>query len=204
MSLHNISVCRYLTDISGEWSQDHYRARNIVRAIKGDTFNGYAFFRVCGVLRRLDSKNIQTAVDWFVDRIAEEVQFTGKSNTICPIPDSQSTPSSTRVFRTLALAVSLAQRMPKLKVWPHLKFKQPMQRKIRDEDLLFRNLVCTAPIPTGDIVLLDDVCTTGSHARAAQRRLVKEGAEGHISAISVARTMLDPNEVVFGFRCDEL
>jgi predicted amidophosphoribosyltransferase len=152
----------------------------------------------------LDTNNPQTAIDWFVDRVAEEVDFTKSKNTLCPIPGSQCIPSSTHIYRTLALAASLAQRLPGLQVWPHLKFKQPMPRKIRDEDLLFKNLVCTAPVPTGDIILLDDVCTTGAHARAAQRRLVKEGAKGDISAISVARTMLDPSEDVFGFRCDDL
>src|SRR6266700_5713262 len=128
MSLDNISYCRYLTDVSQTWLPEHYRVRNIVRAIKGDSFNGYAFLRIGNVVRRLDSNNPQVATEWFVDRVAEETEFSKGNYILCPIPGSQCTPSSTHVPRTLLLAQSLSQRLPQLKVWDHLRFKKPMTR----------------------------------------------------------------------------
>jgi hypothetical protein len=203
MSLDNISFSRYLTDPTQKWLPEHYRVRNIVRAIKGDPFNGYASLRIGNVIKRLDSANPQVAVEWFVDRVATEIKFSNGDHFLCPIPGSQCTPSSTETPRTLQLAQSLSQRLPQLKVWDHLRFKEPMAKKIRDEEVLYRNLVCTARVPSGYLILLDDVCTTGAHARAAQRRLQEDGA-GEMCAMSVTRTMHSPDEKVFGVRSDPL
>jgi hypothetical protein len=203
MSLDNISYCRYLTDISQDWRPEHWRVWNLVQAIKGHECNGYAFLEVGGVRKRVDSKNPQVAIDWFADRVVSETKFGSGNYILCPIPGSQCTPTSTDITRTVVLAESLSKRLPQLKVWPNLKFKKPMQRKIRDEEVLFNNLVCTASVPSGYIILLDDVCTTGAHARAAQRRL--QGTKGNqMCAMSVARTMLNRDEDVFGFRLDHL
>jgi hypothetical protein len=202
MSLDNISYCRYLADITKPWRQEHYNVAKIVRAIKEEPFKGYAEFKIGKVWKRLDPDHRQVAVDWFVEQVAGQTEFTGP-NFLCPIPDSQSTIASAHPPRTLALARSLSQRLPQLTVWDHLRFKKPMARKIRDEELLFENLVCTADAPAGYIILLDDVCTSGAHARAAQRRWLERGAKD-MCAMSVARTMLDPNEKVLGYRLDRL
>jgi len=203
MSLDNISYCRYLADVTKPWRQEHYDVAKIVRAIKGEPFKGYADFKIGKVVERLDPDHRKVATDWFVDRVAAETSFSAEDHLLCPIPDSQSTPSSTHAPRTLALAERLSERFPQLKIWDHLRFRKPMPRKVRDEELLFENFVCTAPVPSGYIVLLDDVCTSGAHARAAQRRLRGRRAND-MCAMSVARTMLDPNEEVFGFRLDPL
>lgn len=138
-----------------------------------------------------------------VDRVATQIKFTGKT-FLCPIPGSQCTPTSIGISRTLLLAQRLAEKNPQLTFWPHLKFAKPMERKIRNEETLYAGLLCTAPILKSDFLLLDDVCTTGAHARAAQRRLVERGAKGEIVAMSVARTMLEYGEKVFGYRSDLL
>jgi len=203
MSLANISYCRYLADITKPWRQEHYDVAKIVRAIKGEPFKGYADFRIGKVSQRLDPEHRQVAVDWFVDRVTTETKFSNGDHLLCPIPDSQSTRSSTCPPRTLTLAQALSKRLPALKIWDHLRFRTPMPRRVRDEELLFENLVCTAPVPLGYIILLDDVCTSGAHARAAQRRLRSHNASD-MCAMSVARTMLDPSEEVFGYRSDPL
>src|SRR5690349_15774560 len=112
--MENISYCRYLTD---NWDQaknkeEHYKALNIVKAIKGDPFNGFTRFRI-GIL---NSANRDVAFQWFVDRVASETQFTPGTHYLCPIPDSQRTPTSTHTCRTLVLAQRLAQRIPELRV----------------------------------------------------------------------------------------
>jgi hypothetical protein len=203
MSLQNISFCRYLTKFSDPWLDDHYRARAIVRAIKGEPFKGDARFRINGSIKTLDSKNPDVAIQWFVEQVATGIAFTG-TTFLCPIPGSGFTPTSIEPSRTLLLAQRLVERNPKLTLWPNLKFKQPMEKKIRSEERLLANLVCTVPIPKGDFLLLDDVCTTGAHARAARRKLMELGAKGEIVSMSVARTMLVYGEKVFGYRIDSL
>jgi hypothetical protein len=202
MSLVNISFCRYLADPSCR-SQESWDVAKIVRAIKDDPINGYADLKIGGKFRRLDADHRQVATDWFVDRVVSETDIYGREYILCPIPDSQCTPSSSHTPRTLLLAQSLSKRLPDLKVWPHLKFKKPMARKVRDELVLYQNMVCTEHVPSGYIILLDDVCTTGAHARAAQRRLMENGAKD-MCAMSVTRTILNPEAEVFGFRADPI
>lgn len=205
MSFQNVSFCRYRTDNPDTWTREQWRVWNIVQAIKGYECKGYAFLQVSGSLRRLDSNNKQVAIDWFVERFASSVQLTGDNNYLCPIPDSCSTPTSTHVSRPALLAQALTQRVPTLSLWLGLRFKQPMQKRIRDEDILYDNLMCLGSPPKGYLILLDDVCTKGAHARAARRRLIEEGANGdEMSSMSVARTMLSPDEGVFGVRVDDL
>jgi hypothetical protein len=204
MSLQNISYCRYLTDVSEEWKPDHYRARNLVRAVKGDTFAGYANFKIDGKMVTLDTHSPQIATDWFVDRVATQTTFAAGPIILCPIPDSQCTPTSTHVSRTLALAHALARRIPKLQVWQGIRFKKPVQKKIRDEQILFAAMVCGGPIPAGGIILLDDVCTTGAHAKAAQMCLQANGFNNGIIAMSLARRTHDASVKVFGMQIDSL
>ena len=203
MSLQNISYCRYLADIRFPWRQANYDVAKIVRAIKEEPFRGYADLKIGGATKRLDPDHPQIATEWFIERVIEETKFSPGDHILCPIPDSQCTPLSTHTPRTVQLARTLSKRVPQLKVWHHLKFKKPMPRKLRDEELMYQNLLCTAPVPEGYLILLDDVCTTGAHARAAQRRLTVHGARD-MCAMSVARTLLEPEEEVFGFRADAL
>ena len=203
MSLGNISFCRYLADIRYPWRQANYDVAKIVRAIKEEPFNGYADLRVGKTGKRLTPENPQIATEWFIESVVEQVQFYDGEYILCPIPDSQCTPTSTHIPRTLRLAQTLSKRLPRLKIWHHLKFAKPMQRKLRDEELIFQNMICSAQAPNGFLILLDDVCTTGAHARAAQRRLLQHGAQ-KMCAMSVARTIIAPEEKLFGFRGDAL
>jgi hypothetical protein len=202
MSLDNLSYCRYLTRTSNSWTTEQWQVWNIVQAIKGKECRGYADLIVGGVTKRLTSQDKDVAIDWFVERVIEETRLRGRY-ILCPIPDSQCTPTSTHITRTLMLATRLSAQAPQLIVWPHLKFTEPIPRKIRNEQYLLDHMVCTETVPKQYIILLDDVCTTGAHARAAQRRLVAGGTRD-MCAMSVARTMLTPDEPVFGIRIDRL
>jgi hypothetical protein len=203
MSLKNISFCRYLADIRFPWGQANYDVAKIVRALKEEEFNGYADLRFGTTSKRLTPENPLIATEWFVETVKEQVRFSEGSYILCPIPDSQCTPTSTHVPRTLRLAQALSQRIPRLKVWHHLKFAKPMPRKLRNEEFIYQNMVCPEQVPVGYLILLDDVCTTGAHARAAQRRLLQCGGQ-RMCAMSVARTIIAPEDKLFGFREDTL
>jgi len=206
ISLENISYCRFLTKIDKQWTQDQWRARDIVRAVKGETFGGSVQLSVAGTTRTLDKDHPEVAFEWFVEQVATTTKFPRGSN-LCPIPDSTCTVSCGRSSKTMRLAEALIAGLPKLAIWDGLRFDCEMPKSstsnMRDEEALYNALVTIADFPKGHIILLDDVCTTGAHARAGARELRRMGAKS-ISSMSVARTMLNSDEQVLGFRADPL
>jgi hypothetical protein len=200
--MENISYCRYKTTPGG-WTPAQCITQGIVKAIKGKPFNGYRDITVGGTTRRLEPGNSDLASDWFVEQVLEETEFDDGLYTLVPIPDRDKTPTARHLARTFTLAQKLVEGLPnQFDIWDHLRFRKPMPEKTRDEQALYANMVCTTDSPpAGYVILLDDVCTTGAHARAARRRLIEIGAKDFI-AMSVARTMLQSDEDVFGFRSD--
>ena len=146
--MENISYCRYLTTPGVDWSDDHYRSRDIVKAIKGEQFGGYTHIPVDGLSQRLDASNPQIAFGWFVEQVLEQTEFDDGLYSLVPIPDRQRTPASTHLARTLVLAQKLVERLPnQFGIWDHLRFRKPMPEKTRDEEKLFANMVCTSDKP---------------------------------------------------------
>ena len=207
ITLDHVSYCRYLTQ-AGTWTQDHYKARAIVKAIKGEPFNGYANLPVGGRNRTLDEGHPEVAFDWFVDQVAQTVDLSGKQHYfLVPIPDSKCTTTCNRSPKTVRLAQALSARIPQLRIWDELRFLREMPKSresnMRNEDVLYRALSASSTPPTGRLILLDDVCTTGAHARAAARELMRMGGSLPVS-MSVARTMLAADEQILGFRREQI
>lgn len=206
-SLENYSYCRYLT--RGPWFPEKFKAYNIVKAIKGSPFNGYSDLTVGAGWKRLTSERTEVAFEWFAEQVASQTRFARDTQyCLCPIPDSECSSDCGRTPKTIKLAEILNQRLPRLEILDVLRFAKQMpkssQTNERDEEALFANMICTIKkVPDAHIILLDDVCTTGSHAKAAARRLMKHGAD-HLSAMSVARTTLDEDDKLFGLRIDKL
>jgi hypothetical protein len=209
MPLENISYLRYLQPYhpsGATLSQENWDARVIVEAIKGDNFKGYANVNI-GVKRySIDYANRLNAIEWFADMVKKDTAFKG-NYTLCPIPDSTCTVKAGRCSKVQVLAERLAASIPNLSIWDGLRFIREMPKSrttgMRDEATLFKALRVTSSPPDEFIILLDDVCTTGAHARAAARILQDRGVK-NICAMSVARTMLLPDEKVYGYRSDPL
>lgn len=208
-SLKNISYCRYrASSPPPPWSSDQFHARDIVRAVKGEDFGGFANLRIGDGLRRLDKDNMHVAFDWFAQAVLAESPFTpGTSYSICPIPNSTCTKSAGKLPRTIALANALADVFPALTVWDGLRFNKVMAKNRggarASEQTILQNLVLVNKVPGHEICLVDDVCTQGNHARAAATFLLANRAK-KVMSVSVARTMLNLDEDLFGAREDEL
>jgi hypothetical protein len=210
MLLQNISYLRYRRyDPTSEhkWSQEHWDARAIVEAIKNEPYKGYAAVSIGNKWRTIDYANRAVAIEWFIDRVKKQTNFLDPGGyAICPIPDRSCTVKNGRPSKVMELAIPLAQAFPNLAIWDGLRFTREMPSSratgMRDENVIFGALTMIGTPPDKYILILDDVCTTGSHARAAARILKKAGVTNKIRAISVARTMSQPNEKVFGFRSD--
>jgi hypothetical protein len=204
MDLTNISYCRYNADQHSRTPQQ-WNARNIVRAIKGDAFNGYANLKIGERWKTLDQEHPEVAMEWFVNIVKTTTKFDPSTTYIlCPIPDSSCTVNSGNPSKTMALALALKAALPKLVIWDGLRFTKAVPRRTRDEVVLKDAMVCSGTPPDGFIYLLDDVCTTGAHVIAAASCLKDLGVKSSIGALSVARTMLTPDDDVFGFRGDKL
>lgn len=205
-TLENLSCCRYLTSRDVEWSDDHFKAQGIVRALKGESFKGNRFLHVDGKLRSLTAENPELAVEWFASSAAVGIDFAARTMLV-PMPDSECTTNCGRDSKVKRLAEALVARVPKLGIWDGLRFRQAMQKSRenrQEEQVLFLAMHVTLPLPTGPLLILDDVCTRGAHARAAFRRLRASGATAGIQAISAARTTHDPNEPVFGIKVEQI
>ena len=158
--------------------------------------------------KRLMPGNRDLAIDWFVEKVAEETKFGDGLYSLVPIPDRNKTPTATHTHlaRTLILAQKLMARLPgKIQHLGSSSISHTNTRKrFATKISFYENMVCMSDKPpAGYVILLDDVCTTGSHARAAGRRLAECGVR-QICSMSVARTMQSPDEEVFGFRRDSL
>lgn len=170
-----ISLCCYLTD-GLAWQnprQVDHDALKMVKALKGDTINGY-FQRSHG--RYTDENKHVFAEERVPEFMLAALQMHIKTRAIIvPVPNSHVINVNSQNFKTL----ELAQRVCNLsngqfQTKPLLVFRKP-QIKARNGGPRFASSVAPEYVVTGatrsPIILLDDVLTTGGHMVAACRRL---------------------------------
>lgn len=171
-----ITLCSYLTETMQPWRQADWDASKMVKALKGDPIKGYFDVPVAGVMRRFNQSNI----DEFVERIPRALggliaRHVEGAATIVPIPNSHVTSITTPGFKTLELANGVAAASGgRFSVAPALVFGEPQQKTrgggTRDPYILEEEYRVTQEVE-GQIVLLDDVCTSGGHMIAAVWKL---------------------------------
>lgn len=143
---------------------------------------------------RLDTKNVKQALEWFgtLGGLVLETNNIVPRVVLVPIPDSNCTLEHSWSPRTLRLADAIARRttMP-VRVSDALRWNSPQPPShrggSRDQERLLHSLVIVRRPPTGTIVLVDDVLTTGAHIMASAERMRSAGFRCD-NAICVART----------------
>jgi hypothetical protein len=163
----------YLVEVTGlTWRGDDYTARNIVRGLKGEPFNGYSDLIVGGVSKRFTSKNIHEAVDIILERFGVRLRAHVRPPlTIVPVPNSDMVLGNAIAGRITSLAHKVAAGYGQGATvnaairWRTAKEKAHNSRQIRNPNLYYPNLQLVGS-PTGNVVLFDDVFTTGSQATA--------------------------------------
>ena len=162
--------------------REDFAATAIVKAVKGIPLeNTYGDIPIAGRIVRIEDDNRDDALDWFAKWARAHVDRFGNQNKILvPIPGSQVTESHDPDFRTSEIAESIRQRCgTKVEVSTCLRFKKPMLSSrsggTRNHREIYTNMVIIEEIPNGDIVLVDDVYTSGGHARAAAQMFLDEG-----------------------------
>ena len=178
-----VSSLYYLTQVEGvTWRDQDYRARNMVKIVKGEPIKGYLEAGPSTNRRRFTAANQNEFMPLLVGAIAPiYAKHLPAAAVLVPIPNSDATASSEATFRTQTLAEQLASSMAQgTQVIPALRWKEPRvpshKGGSRNPHVHLENLV-VMEVPKAPIVLFDDVITTGSQLVAAYRALTAAGGD---------------------------
>lgn len=191
--------CSYLT-AGQDWRPEDHSASQFTKAIKGLPFKGYAQVPTPGGgVERVRQEDTNKAVGLFAAWAAQVVQANvgGDNIILVPIPSSGATVETPTAGTGATMATAVAQRIgARAQVADVLRFSVAMQSSrhggTRDTGTLFDRLRVIDNVPAGHVVLIDDVCTTHGHMRAAATRLNRQAGVNVDLAVCAGRTHQDP------------
>ncbi len=206
-----VCFCTYLTDIVSAWRPDDHNAHDFIFAIKGRDFKGYALIPFGGQPQRIDNSNRDRVVEWFGAMAAEYLRTTETEGPISlvPIPGSKCDRQSLGTPRTAALANAISGAFgPGARVCDMLRWKAALasaneQGGSRDPKFLLANLVRTGPVPSGRLILVDDVLTSGGHLQAAEALIHAAGHQVEVALCAGRADAVQPANP-FAIRVEEI
>ncbi|WP_125474036.1 phosphoribosyltransferase [Caulobacter vibrioides] len=199
VSLRLQGLCGYPSWDAGQtpFRKIDWISRYLVKAIKGDLEALRKSFVVLGKpQKKFNHENYGELVEafhrWSAERLKElEID----QPVLVAIPNSAAT-SAVNDFGTKRLAEGIAAAFgPAAKAYTDLRFSEVLAKSHkgggRSKTELLNKMVLNAPVPDGTVVLIDDVCSSGSHLFAAQRKLRPRAAE---LALVCGRTVNEPRD----------
>jgi predicted amidophosphoribosyltransferase len=194
MPLKVVCFCAYLTDITVPWRDDDHNANKFVKSFKGEPIKGYAKIQVGKTWHRLSESNRDQAVDWFGEMAAEYIKRKHKTRPLAfaPLPSSKCIAGGKVVSPTYRIAEAIASRLQDVTIWDGLRWTEEMTPShkggVRDPDYFYKRLAITKKVPQAEIVIVDDVLTSGAHMRAVAAKIAKKAGKCRL-AICVGRTV---------------
>ena len=209
-SLPYVYWCNHLTEVGCTWRGVDYNARAFVRGLKQEEFNGYVAVRLDGVERRYTSANIEELVQAILPRIGRKLREDIEGQiTLVPIPNSSMAVGAEGPFRCIQLAELVAAGFGEgASVCPAVVWDTPRPKAHKNNDYrhpdLYEPHMRLVVQPAGQIVLFDDVLTSGSQMIAAARMLTKAG-HAPVRGLVIARaTKAQVEGKLFAKHQDEL
>lgn len=179
-----VCFCTYLTEIGSGWRSADYDAHDFIHAIKDREINGYAYVLVAGKRLRFDNANRQDVVGWFAKMVADyfAAQKLATNVVLVSVPGSKNDLKCAGTPRTTVLASAIATTLKNATVRDVLRWKAAMpsanaQGGTRDPNVLFKNLAITGSVGGANVVLVDDVLTSGGHAQACAALVRQKGGK---------------------------
>ena len=105
------SALRYLTEIGGPaWRDQDFTARDIIKIVKGELFNGYCEITIGGKKKRFNQNNGQTLLPYLYAGLAKKAASLAEGKfCLVPIPNSEAVIGDDAAFRTLDHAAAIAR-----------------------------------------------------------------------------------------------
>ncbi|MEG3144245.1 hypothetical protein U1839_06220 [Sphingomonas sp. RT2P30] len=192
--LHTQALYPSLKDTGVDWASDQsiWAAYKFVQALKGRPISGYAYLRrPNGIQVKINEASGVGAFtvfgEWAALRLAE-IPITAAS--LVPVPSSDCLAHGADA-KGNALAAAVRAHAAGMSLAPVLCWREHWPKAAeggeRDPDALLPNLSVRAILPQQQVVLIDDVATSGGHLIACARALRARGL--HVEhAICAART----------------
>lgn len=212
MLLH--AVCYYRGESeswNGTWRNQDYAARNLVKAVKHLPFRGFTDLKtVSGKTRRVenDESGRKVALSYVAQLLASKITDAGYVNaSVVPLPASSHV-DPIAMFTGRRIAEAIQQKNSAFVSAPILYFDRPLAKSAggggtRNAYAIQGHLRLAVSQTPQNIVLLDDVCSTGGHLKAAARFLRKHGVEIR-DAFVIGRTVWEKPASMFNVASEEL
>lgn len=202
------SLLYYLTEVGVTWRQEDWTANRIIKAVKGEPFNGYFKIKIGGKWTTFEQSNVEQFMPTLFRAVANKIGDLVKGEfALVPIPNSSATINDGADFRTFeharAIAAIIGGRataVPALR-WNEAKIPAH-EGGTRDPQAHFDNLRVVQKL-TRPVVLFDDVLTTGGQMIASYRRLAKSGAAPVLGAV-IGRATKEQKESALGWHGEDL
>lgn len=211
MRLNGICYYRSKSDTwTDKWRNVDFAARNLIKAIKHEDFNGYSDIKTGNSSIRIDNtvSGRNRALTAVASALTKKISGAGYQNAaVIPIPSSSHVDPN-GMFTGRRIAEAIQEKNSTFVSTPVLYFDEPLPKSAggggtRNADLIkshLRMISCHLP-PT--VVLLDDVCTSGGHLKAAARFFLEIGV--HVQdAFVVGRTAWDKPSSMFLVETEEV
>jgi hypothetical protein len=196
---------------AGAWRSIDHDSHKFIEAIKGRDLNGYGQVRVGGAWRRYDNANRHAVVGWFARLVADylEAHPVASAAALVPVPGSRVDVNFEGTPRTAQLAHAIADELNDgTTVLDVLRWRESMpsaheEGGTRVPGELFENLVLTTDLDEANVILVDDVITSGGHLKACAARLRQRGARV-LMAVVAGRADEEGADDPFAVRLEEI